>query len=80
MKSSKALGCALEAAARISVFAQAELAFSRSDAHVIRNAGGRASEAVRSLCISQQLLGTNQIYVIHHTGTERLCDSCLLPD
>ena len=38
------------------------------DAHVIRNAGGRASEdAIRSLAISQQLLGTNAVVVIHHT-------------
>src|SRR5713226_2699727 len=38
------------------------------DAHVIRNAGGRASEdAIRSLVISQQLLGTNTVVVIHHT-------------
>ena len=39
------------------------------DAHVIRNAGGRASQdALRSLVISQRLLGTNEIVVIHHTG------------
>lgn len=38
------------------------------DAHVIRNAGGRAREALRSLIISQQLLGTKEIAVIHHTG------------
>ena len=38
------------------------------DAHVIRNAGGRASQdALRSLVISQRLLGTNEIVVIHHT-------------
>jgi len=38
------------------------------DAHVIRNAGGRASEdAIRSLVISQRLLGTTAIVVIHHT-------------
>jgi carbonic anhydrase len=38
------------------------------DAHVIRNAGGRASEdAIRSLVISQRLLGTREIVVIHHT-------------
>jgi len=38
------------------------------DAHVIRNAGGRASDdAVRSLVISSQLLGTNAFIVIHHT-------------
>lgn len=38
------------------------------DAHVITNAGGRASEdAIRSLVISQRLLGTTEIVVIHHT-------------
>jgi carbonic anhydrase len=38
------------------------------DAHVIRNAGGRASDdAIRSLIISQRLLGTNEVLVIHHT-------------
>ncbi len=38
------------------------------DAHVIRNAGGRASEdALRSLVISTQLLGTREVSVIHHT-------------
>ncbi|KAK9695466.1 hypothetical protein K7432_012946 [Basidiobolus ranarum] len=35
--------------------------------HIIRNAGGRTSEALRSLVISQQLLGTRDIVVIHHT-------------
>jgi carbonic anhydrase len=38
------------------------------DAHVIRNAGGRASEdAIRSLVISYKLLGTREFFVIHHT-------------
>jgi carbonic anhydrase len=38
------------------------------DAHVIRNAGGRASDdAIRSLIISHKLLGTNEWFVIHHT-------------
>ncbi|KAF9243839.1 carbonic anhydrase [Melanogaster broomeanus] len=37
------------------------------DAHVIRNAGGLAKEAVRSVVISQRLLGTEDIIVIHHT-------------
>ena len=38
------------------------------DAHVIRNAGGRVSEdAIRSLVISEHLLGTREIVVIHHT-------------
>jgi carbonic anhydrase len=36
------------------------------DAHVIRNAGGRAEDALRSLVISQRLLGTNEVMVIHH--------------
>lgn len=37
------------------------------DSHHIRNAGGRASDALRSLVISQELLGTREIIVIHHT-------------
>ena len=38
------------------------------DAHVIRNAGGRASDdAIRSLVISHKLLGTKEWFVIHHT-------------
>lgn len=41
---------------------------SLGDAHVIRNAGGSARDALRSLVISEQLLGTNEILVIKHTG------------
>jgi carbonic anhydrase len=38
------------------------------DAHIIRNAGGRASDdAIRSLVISYKLLGTREFFVIHHT-------------
>jgi carbonic anhydrase len=38
------------------------------DAHVIRNAGGRASDdAIRSLVISYKLLGTREFFVIHHS-------------
>lgn len=38
------------------------------DAHIIRNAGGRASDdAIRSLVISHKLLGTREWFVIHHT-------------
>jgi carbonic anhydrase len=38
------------------------------DAHVIRNAGGRASDdAIRSLVISYKLLGTKEFFIIHHT-------------
>lgn len=44
------------------------LGLSEGDAHVIRNAGGVASEdAIRSLVISQRLLGTTDIVLIHHT-------------
>lgn len=44
------------------------LGLSEGDAHVIRNAGGVVSEdAIRSLAISQNLLGTEEIILIHHT-------------
>ncbi|MBV9386440.1 MAG: carbonic anhydrase [Chroococcidiopsidaceae cyanobacterium CP_BM_ER_R8_30] len=50
------------------------------DAHVIRNAGGRASDdAIRSLVISYKLLGTREWFVIHHTdcGMETFTDSII---
>lgn len=50
------------------------------DAHVIRNAGGRASDdAIRSLVISHKLLGTNEWFVIHHTdcGMETFTDKIM---
>jgi carbonic anhydrase len=44
------------------------------DAHVIRNAGGRASDdAIRSLVISYKLLGTREWFVIHHTNCGMEC-------
>jgi carbonic anhydrase len=43
------------------------LALEEGDAHVIRNAGGRVQDALRSIVISQRLLGTNEVLVIHHT-------------
>jgi carbonic anhydrase len=44
------------------------LGLSEGDAHVIRNAGGVVTEdAIRSLTISQRLLGTREIILIHHT-------------
>jgi carbonic anhydrase len=44
------------------------LGLEEGDAHVIRNAGGQASEdAIRSLVISYKLLGTREFLVIHHT-------------
>ena len=50
------------------------------DAHVIRNAGGRASDdAIRSLVISYKLLGTREWFVIHHThcGMEYFTDEIM---
>ena len=50
------------------------------DAHVIRNAGGRASDdAIRSLVISHKLLGTREWFVIHHTncGMELFTDDVI---
>ncbi len=53
---------------------------SEGDAHVIRNAGGRASDdAIRSLVISYKLLGTHEWFVIHHTncGMETFSDDIM---
>ena len=53
---------------------------SEGDAHVIRNAGGRASDdAIRSLVISYKLLGTAEWFVIHHTdcGMEFFTDEVM---
>ncbi len=50
------------------------------DAHVIRNAGGRATDdAIRSLVISHKLLGTQEWFVIHHTncGMELFADEVI---
>ncbi|HSL97969.1 MAG TPA: carbonic anhydrase [Candidatus Deferrimicrobiaceae bacterium] len=53
--------------ARIAV--EDALGLRAGDAHIIRNAGGFASaDAIRSLVVSQQLLGTREIVVIAHTG------------
>lgn len=53
---------------------------SEGDAHVIRNAGGRASDdAIRSLVISYKLLGTREWFVIHHSdcGMETFTDDVM---
>ncbi len=53
--------------ARLNVYGLLGLA--EGDAHVIRNAGGVVTDdAIRSLTISQRLLGTREIILIHHTG------------
>lgn len=52
--------------ARIDVFAM--LGLENGEAHIIRNAGGAVTDdAIRSLCLSQRALGTEEILVIHHT-------------
>ncbi|KAJ5702149.1 hypothetical protein N7488_009697 [Penicillium malachiteum] len=43
------------------------LGLEEGDAHITRNAGGRVSDALRSIVISQQLLGTREIIIVHHT-------------
>jgi carbonic anhydrase len=53
--------------ARLNIYGM--LGLSEGDAHVIRNAGGVVTDdAIRSLAISQRLLGTEEIILIHHTG------------
>ena len=55
----------------------AELGLTVGEAHVIRNAGGVVTDdVIRSLCISQQLLGTREVLVIHHSG----CGMCGLDE
>ncbi|KAL1739812.1 carbonic anhydrase, partial [Schizophyllum fasciatum] len=44
-----------------------QLGINLGDAHVIRNAGGRAQDAIRNLVVSQRLLGTREIVLFHHT-------------
>ena len=54
------------------------LGLEEGDAHIIRNAGGVASDdAIRSIIVSQRLLGTREIIIIHHTdcGMETFTDS-----
>lgn len=61
--------------ARMDLFAT--LGLQTGDAHVIRNAGGIVTEdVIRSLCLSQRLLGTREIVLVHHTdcGLEGVSD------
>ncbi|CAE6454235.1 unnamed protein product [Rhizoctonia solani] len=44
-----------------------QLKLSSSTSYIIRNAGGRAKEALRSVIVSQTFLGTSEVYVVHHT-------------
>lgn len=52
------------------------LGLEEGDAHVIRNAGGRVADAIRSLAISQALLGIEEVVIMHHTD----CDMLTLTD
>jgi len=64
--------------ARLNVYGL--LGLNEGDAHVIRNAGGRASDdAIRSLVISHKLLGTAEWFVVHHTncGMELFTDEIM---
>jgi carbonic anhydrase len=63
-----ALGVAVVACMDARLNVHAVLGLREGDAHVIRNAGGVVTEdAIRSLAISQRLLGTREIVLIHHT-------------
>lgn len=71
-KSSLALPPARRAAFLVCMDARLDVAkfagLAEGDAHVIRNAGGRADDgAIRSLVISHKLLATNEWFVVHHT-------------
>lgn len=49
--------------------------FELGDAHILRNAGGRASnDALRSLAVSNNIAGTREIVVVHHTDCALLAD------
>jgi carbonic anhydrase len=63
---------------RLDVFAA--LGLNDGEAHVLRNAGGIVSDdVIRSLAISQRLLGTREVMLIHHTdcGMEKITDDGL---
>ena len=56
------------------------LGLEEGDAHVIRNAGGRATDdAIRSLIVSHKLLGTVEWFIIHHTdcGMQKISDETI---
>ena len=62
-------GLAIVACMDARVDVEAALGLRTGEAHIIRNAGGLATEdVIRSLVVSQQLLGTDEIAVIGHTG------------
>jgi carbonic anhydrase len=63
-----ALGLAVISCMDARITVEDMLGLRSGDAHIIRNAGGLATDdAIRSLVVSQQLLGTNEVLVIEHT-------------
>lgn len=50
------------------IMPEAALGIETGEAHMIRNAGGRATDdAIRSLILSHHVLGTREVFVVHHT-------------
>ena len=68
MPASPAMGLAVVACMDARLDIHALLGLAAGDAHIIRNAGGVVTDdVIRSLAISQRLLGTREIMLIHHT-------------
>ncbi|KAF8707450.1 Reversible hydration of carbon dioxide, partial [Rhizoctonia solani] len=44
-----------------------QLSLTSANSYIVRNAGGRAKEALRSVIVSQEFLGTSEVHVVHHT-------------
>ncbi|KEP48803.1 carbonic anhydrase [Rhizoctonia solani 123E] len=44
-----------------------QLNLTQNNSYILRNAGGRAKAAIRSVLVSQEFLGTSEVHVIHHT-------------
>lgn len=68
METDETIGASVVTCMDARIDPQAAFGITLGDAHVIRNAGGSAKEALRSLVISQQLLGTTEILLVKHTG------------
>ncbi len=59
------------------------LGLGKGEAHIIRNAGGVVTDdVVRSLCLSQRLLGTREVIMIHHTdcGLEKVDEASFVAE
>ncbi len=72
------LGVAVVACMDARINVEALLGLTEGDAHILRNAGGViTTDVVRSLAVSQNVLGTTEIILLHHTscGLERITDN-----